>query len=130
MSSPPVQGRALEPWQREALAKVEALGRLPHGWDGGNSPAPTEGVRAWAGNILLTANLAGIERPEFAPESGGGLQITWWSGRSRELELHIDSEHSATYLKVQNGDPAGEGSFAPGDPSAQLQPLFDWLRQG
>jgi hypothetical protein len=119
----------VESWQRTALKAIASLGQLPQGWDGNGSIAPTEKVRQWCSTFILLAEIGTLSEPEFGPESGGAIQISWWSGYARELELHIYDNGQITYLKVQDGAAVSEGEFAFDDHVTSME-LYTWLRRG
>lgn len=119
----------LENWQKRAFKQIVMLGKLPRGWDGGGSPPPTESVRDRAISLIIDVTLNTLSPPEFGPMSGGGLQIDWWSGLARELEIHISSNLELGFLKVEAGEPIAEGIIS-ATPGPSLERLMNWLRRG
>lgn len=120
-----------EPWRTRSLLAISRLSELPANWDGYGSRPPTEQVRAWARNLILGTALGGLAQPEFGPESDGGLQIDWWSGKRRELEIHVHPDNRISFLKVEEGNPVQEGetsSFAAAN--NEVADLMEWLRNG
>jgi hypothetical protein len=119
----------LDRWQRQAIKRIVALGSLPSGWDGYGGMPPSEPVRKWAIGLVADIQLGNLGEPEFAPIARGGLEIDWWSGHKREIELHIEPNLEISYLKVEAGVPLSEGAVQPvGDSS--IEQLMTWLRRG
>jgi hypothetical protein len=119
----------IERWQSNALKSIAALGRLGNNWDGYGSPPPSEWARNWAAEVVLRTRLGNLAPPEFGPESGGVLQMDWWSGHIREIELHIEGRQRVVFVKVEGGQLGEEGWFHPSDGEA-LERLVTWLRRG
>lgn len=124
-SSPPLG--SLEQWQIDAIKRIISLTMLPNGWDGHGGPPPTEKVAGWAIQLIATTELYSLTPPEFSPESGGALQITWWSGFQRELEFHILNSGIIEVLRV-DGNQMLEGQFSMKD-RERLQTEMNWLRR-
>ena len=101
----------LSQWQIDAIRKLVQLLALPRDWDSYGSPPPSEVAVKAAGSLILDIDLDYFVSPHIVPVSGGGVQLEWRVG-SRELEIEIDDEGSAEYLKSSHGKPVEEGQIS------------------
>jgi len=115
----------LSRWQIEAVRKLFQLLTLPRDWDSYGGPPPSE-VAVTAGvRLILGVDLDYFVSPRIVPVSGGGVQLEWSLG-SREVEIEIDDDGSAEYLKSSYGKPIEEAPLSLGDVT-QIRSLLTWL---
>jgi len=119
----------IEDWQRVAIKKIASLRSLEVGWDGSGSVAPTPQVCDWACKFILRQRRMSLRSPEFFPESGGALQINWFSGYRREIEIHVQPDGTCETLKIDAGKPTEEMNI-PQSSVSDVDKLIDWLRRG
>ena len=115
----------LSQWQIDAIKKLFQLLALPHDWDSYGSPPPSEVAVKTAGRLILDIGLDYFVSPRIVPVSGGGVQLEWRVG-SRELEIEINDEGSAEYLKSSHGKPIEEEPIALSD-LPRIRSLLTWL---
>lgn len=115
----------LSRWQIEAVRKLFQLLALPRDWDSYGSPPPSEVAVTVGVRLILGIDLDYFVSPRIVPVSGGGVQLEWSLG-SREVEIEIDDEGSAEYLKSSYGKPIEEGPLSLGD-LTQIRSLLTWL---
>jgi len=115
------------PWVIDAAKKLEAIGKLPSGWDsyGGapldlNARTLTVNALGWLGNENLPV-------PAVVLGSGGTVQLEWRAG-GRELEIELEKD-GIEFLKVHANKEMEEGQ-AKTDLPRQLQDLSWWLLHG
>lgn len=115
--------------QWEVLQSIGSIANLPMNWDGYGSRPPGPSVITWATELILRTRMDTNPVPQAGPESDGGIQIDWKSGRARELELHAEANGRVTFLKIEHGNAVEEGEFAIAD-SDTADELLNWLNQG
>jgi hypothetical protein len=115
----------LSQWQIEAIRKLFQLLALDSDWDSYGSPPPSEVAVTAAGRLILGIDLDYFVSPRIVPVSGGGVQLEWSFG-SREIEIEIDDEASAGYLKSHQGKPIEEGQISLAD-FPLIRSLLTWL---
>ena len=111
--------------QTEALRQLGQITMLPENWDSYGSPPPTHHAVKVAVEMLTRVDLPDLTDERVVPVSGGGLQLEWRTA-SKEVELEILSDGSVEYLKLERGQPIGEGHITPVTPN-QVQFLLAWL---
>jgi hypothetical protein len=117
--------RDLSRWQIEAVRKLFQLLALPRDWDSYGSPPPSEVAITAGVRLILGIDLDNFVSPRVVPVSGGGVQLEWSLGTS-EVEIEIDNEGSAEYLKSSKGKPIEEGPISLGD-LTEMRSLLTWL---
>jgi hypothetical protein len=115
----------LSQWQIEAIRKLLQLLALPRDWDSYGSPSPSEVAVTAAVRLILGIDLDYFVSPRVVPVSGGGVQLEWSSG-SREVEIEINDECAAEYLKSHHGKPIEEGQISLAD-FPRIRALLTWL---
>ena len=93
---------------RAALASLQAIAKLPQGWDGRNSPPLNPAARMAAANLLKGIDFNGMPGPHVAPVAGGGVQFEWRL-KECELEVEIHPTGQATFLAMRDDDTLAEG---------------------
>jgi hypothetical protein len=115
----------LSQWQIEAIRKLFQLLALPRDWDSYGSPSPSEVAVTAAVRLILGIDLDYFVSPRVVPVSGGGVQLEWSVG-SREVEIEINDECAAEYLKSHRGKPIEEGQISLAD-FPRIRALLTWL---
>lgn len=115
----------LSQWQVDAIRKLLQLLSLPRDWDSYGSPPPSEVAVMSALHLILHIDLEYFLSPHVVPVGGGGVQLEWSLG-SREIEVEIDDEGSAGYLKSQHGKPIEEDQISLAD-LPRIRALLTWL---
>ena len=115
----------LSRWQIEAIRTLIQLLALPRNWDSYGSPPPLEVAVAAGVRLILAIDIEYLVSPRIVPVSGGGVQLEWCLD-SREVEIEIDNEGSAEYLKSVDAKPVEEGPIALADLS-RIRSLLTWL---
>ena len=112
-------------WLQDALRQLDAIERLPSGWDsqGGDVPDPriVDGARV----LLLALAVAhdSLAKPEINPTPSGGVQFHWESG-PRYFEIELVDHHSARFYFVdRTGKTETGGDLHVGDSLAQVVEL-------
>jgi len=115
----------LSQWQIDAIRKIFQLLALDSDWDSYGSPPPSEVAVKAAVRLILGIDIDYFVSPRIVPVSGGGVQLEWSLG-TREVEIEIDNEGSAEYLKSSKGKPIEEGPISLGD-LTEMRSLLTWL---
>ena len=115
----------LSQWQIEAIRKLRQVLTLPPDWDSYGSPRASEVAITAAVQLVLGIGLDYFVTPRIVPVSGGGVQLEW-NLESREVEIEINAEGSAEYLKSSDGKPIEEGSISLSD-FPRIRALLTWL---
>ena len=115
----------LSQWQVEAIRKLLQLLALPRDWDSYGSPPPSEFAITAAVRLILCIDLEYFLLPRVVPVAGGGVQLEWSLG-FREIEIEIDDDGSAGYLKSQHGKPIEEEQISLAD-LPRIRALLTWL---
>jgi hypothetical protein len=113
------------PWVLDAAKKLEAIGKLPAGWDshGGltldpNARKLTASVLGWLGNDNLPV-------PAVVLGSGGTVQLEW-RAKGKELEIELGNDNTIEFVMVNPGGEIEEGHQNVGLPQ-KLRGLTWWL---
>ncbi len=116
------------PWVMDAAKKLEALGKLPPGWDsyGGltldaNARRLTVSALGWLGNQDLPV-------PAVVLGSGGSVQLEW-KAKGRELDIELGKNETIQFVKVKEGGDILEGEEKAHLPQ-KLRDLTWWLLSG
>ena len=115
----------LNRWQIDTIKKLLQLLALPPDWDSYGSLPPSEAAVRAAVRLVLGIDLDYLASPHVVPVSGGGVQLEW-SFDSRELEIEINDEGAAEYLKSHHGKPIEEGQISLAD-FPRIRALLTWL---
>jgi len=115
----------LSQWQIETIRKLFQLLAMPYDWDSYGSPPVSDVAVKAVVRLILDIDFDYFVSPRIVPVSGGGVQLEWRFG-SREIEIEIDDEGSAVYLKSQNGKPIEEVQISLADVSL-IRSLLMWL---
>ncbi|MEX0804430.1 MAG: hypothetical protein WD688_14105 [Candidatus Binatia bacterium] len=111
--------------QIEAIRKLLQLLTLSHGWDSYDSPPPSEVAIMAAVRLILGIDIDYFVSPRIVPVSGGGVQLEWSFG-SREVEIEINDERLAGYLKSIHTKPIEEAQVSLAD-LPRIRALLTWL---
>jgi len=85
-------------WLPEVRLQLDAIKRLPHGWDSHDSPPPdTRVIEAGWGLLLCLCEGGELPRPHVNPTPSGGVQFEWEAG-DRYFELEVVAERAAEYF--------------------------------
>ena len=87
------------PWLDGALAQLDAIEKLPDGWNSNGAAAPesnlVEAGRRFLMRLCSTADE--ISRPHINPTPSGGVQFEWEAG-PKYLEVEIVGENAVSLL--------------------------------
>jgi hypothetical protein len=115
-------------WVMDVAKKLEALGRLPAGWDsyGGlpldpNAKKLAVSVLGWLGGEELPV-------PAVVLGSGGTVQLEW-RANGKELEVELGKDNSIEFVKVNPNGDIEEGEERANLPQ-RLRGLTWWLFYG
>jgi len=117
------------PWQINAAKKILQLQSLPANWDSYGSHPPSFNVILSAVSIILKVALDDPPKPRIVPVPGGGIQFEWRKGR-RELEIEARPDGSIEYLKIEDGNPIGDGEEMKSASTDSVGSLVSWLIAG
>lgn len=95
-------------WTPEVTDRLEALIKLPYGWDGYQGQ-PVSFVNANFALQMLN-NICGLETraPQIVPGAAGDLQIEWHTLQG-DIELHVKGPNNVhAWRAVTGGDSEGE----------------------
>ncbi|MCR4413234.1 MAG: hypothetical protein NUV77_12520 [Thermoguttaceae bacterium] len=85
-------------WLVDVQRQLDAIKRLPPGWNSHGAPAPNRQVVDSAEQLLKCLCAAGaLPRPHVNPTPAGGVQFEWQSA-SRYFEIEVVAERAAQYL--------------------------------
>lgn len=90
---------------RELLAELDALKKLPHGWDSYSAPAPSPAAVRNAKALLIEAAKLGAEPERVEPSAMGGVGVTFSAGRR---EVVVEFYNNATAHALFSDDATGE----------------------
>ena len=113
-------------WLEGALSRLDQLGALGPGWDGGEakmvSPSVLEAVRLFVNSqVIRDAKF----KPELVPTFDGGIQLEWHT-EAVDLIIECQPSGSVTYYSSDiESDEVLEGSLPEG--AARLEPVFTKL---
>ena len=82
---------------QELLAEVDALKKLPHGWDSYSAPPPSRAAVKNAKALVIEAGQLGAEPERVEPSAMGGVGVTFSAGR-REVVLEFYNNGAAHAL--------------------------------
>jgi hypothetical protein len=112
-------------WVLDAAKKLEALGKLPAGWDsyGGlpldsNAKKLTVSVLGWLGGNDLPV-------PAVVLGSAGTVQLEW-RAKGKELEVELGKDNAVEFVKVYPNGDIEEGEEKANLPQ-RLRGLTRWL---
>ncbi len=126
-SSPVVGLFGAAGWVLEAAKKLEALGRLPAGWDSyGGLPLRHE-VREMTVRVLDRLKVTSLPVPTVALGSNGTVHLEW-EAQGRELELGLGAGATVGYVKVGPDGEIDEGQADAGN--QEILRLTRWLMGG
>lgn len=85
-------------WAEEARRQLDAILRLPHGWDS-NGADPPDPKRIEAAKSLLERLCVekDMPRPQIAPTRTGGVQFEW-DANGRYFEMDLTDENEASFF--------------------------------
>ena len=88
-------------WLEQSRRQLEAIERLPAGWDSDQSPAPRADIVSAAARYLATLVNADarLTQPRIHPTRGGGVQFEWSAG-SKYLEVEFTDPQTARFYFV------------------------------
>lgn len=118
----------LRNWQRDALRQLQEVHALPANWDGYGSPKLSERAFVQVRTLIFALEVDFLPSPHIGPESGGAVQIDWSRGR-RALELHVLTDGTASFLKIDDDDCVDEGELPP-SAIDDWRLLVEWLQGG
>jgi len=116
------------PWVIDAAKKLEALGKLPAGWDSyGGLPLDS------TANKLTVSALGWLEDknlpvPAVVLGSGGTVQLEW-RARGKELEVELREDATIDFVKVHANGEIEEGNEKVNLPQ-RLRGLTWWFLHG
>jgi hypothetical protein len=111
--------RARQPkeWISEAMLQLQAVERLPHGWDS-HSGSPPDRETVWSGAALLASLVRAdpnLTKPRIHPTPSGGVQFHWEMGEKYfEIEM-LDPRNARFYFVDHEGTTETEGTLRMGD---------------
>ena len=114
---------APDSWLEAALSRLDQLGALGPGWDGGEAkmvpPSVVEAVRLFVSTqVIRDAKF----KPELVPTFDGGIQLEWHT-EAVDLIIECEPSGSVTYYSYDiESDQVLEGSLPDG--AAGLEPVF------
>ena len=86
-------------WFDDANHQIEAIKRLPHGWDSHGAQPPNAAV-VESGRLLLkqlAMNVPRVRKPSICPTRSGGVQFIWES-EGRYFEIEVSDIDKACYF--------------------------------
>ena len=116
-------------WQVNTVKRILQFQSLQDNWDSYGSHRPSFNVIRSAVSILLKVTLDDPPMPRIVPVPGGGIQFEWRKGR-RELEIEVRPDGSIEYLKIEGGNPFGDGEELELPSTANVESLLFWLIAG
>src|SRR5579862_7936334 len=87
------------PWLDDALAQLDAIEKLPDGWNSNGAAAPIPELVDCGRRFLnqLRSSTTPMPQPHINPTPSGGVQFEWEDG-SRYFEVEIVGENAASLL--------------------------------
>lgn len=85
-------------WLDQAKRQIDAIARLPKGWDshGADSPDPMTLNSAFRLLYDIADGIPSISKPRIDPSRSGGVHFCW-EGKTRSLDLEVISPTQAKY---------------------------------
>jgi len=115
------------PWVMDAARKLEAIGRLPAGWDSYNGASLDPDAKRLTVNALGWLGNKNLPVPAVVLGSAGTVQLEWrTNGKELEIEMGKDG---IEFVKVHPGGNVEEGEEH-GNLPQKLQGLTWWLLHG
>jgi len=129
----PTSGGALQMsplagWVLEAARKLEALGRLPPGWDSYGAKPLDPDARRLTLYVLGWLGTKELPVPAVALASGGAVHLEWHSA-GKELDVGLGEGAGIEYVKVHPSGEIEEGT-AEVDLQRRMRDLTKWLLIG
>ncbi|HEV3256440.1 MAG TPA: hypothetical protein VG013_06115 [Gemmataceae bacterium] len=115
-------------WIIEAIKKLDALDKLPPGWDSYGGKALRADVRDFAVKVLGWLETDDLPVPAVVLGSGGTVQFEW-SNQGREVELEVLAPGSLSLLLVCPDGTMAEAELGNNLPET-LRRLAGWLSHG
>jgi hypothetical protein len=115
-------------WMPEALRQLDAIERLPDGWDSRGGRRPEREILATARTFLAALVAADDElvKPHIHPTPSGGVQFHWESGsRYFEIEL-VDADTAQFYFLDRAALTEAHGDLRMDDP---LDEIVEYARR-
>jgi hypothetical protein len=98
-------------WLTEVLSQLDAIGKLPKGWDSCGGDAIKPELVAAAGALAKSlARFPEVPRPHVSPTSAGGVQLEWEAGGAY-FEVHFE-EPSEAQCYFESQFPPSEKEFS------------------
>jgi len=117
------------PWQVDAVKRILQFQLLRDNWDSYGGHPPSFDVILTAYSVVRNITLDDPPKPSIVPVPGGGIQFEWRKGR-RELEIEVRPDGSIEYLKIEDGDPIGDGEELESASTGVVESLLSWLIAG
>src|SRR3990172_155134 len=117
------------PWQVDAVKRILQFQSLRDNWDSYGGHPPSFDVILTASSVVRNITLDDPPKPRIVPVPGGGIQFEWKKGR-RELEIEGRPDGSIEYLKIDDGDPIGDGEELESASTGSVESLLSWLIAG
>jgi hypothetical protein len=109
-------------WLDEASAQLDAIERLPSGWDSHGAASPSADIARGARALLESLSTADgrLAKPHVHPTPSGGVQLHWESGSCYfEVEL-TDAQHAHFYFTDRSVHEETEGDLRIGDSLSEV----------
>ncbi|HUY36910.1 MAG TPA: hypothetical protein VMV69_29595 [Pirellulales bacterium] len=109
-------------WMVQAVKQLQAIAKLPDGWDSNGAAAPDENVITSACVLLDGLALAepSLPKPRIDPTPSGGIQFAWQSAsRYFEIEL-IDPLTTQFYFVDRAAREEMEGELRAGESLSEV----------
>lgn len=119
------------PWLPVALRQLQAIVRLPKGWDSHGADPPARQIVASGAVLLveLARHFPGLPKPNIHPTRTGGVQFHWETGPIY-LEVEVETPRTAHFYfedKVEHR--VIEDEIHVGQRVSRLMPLLALIEQ-
>jgi hypothetical protein len=114
-------------WVREAMKKLESIGRLPRNWDSYDGLPLSPAAKRMTFDALGWLKYQDLPVPAVVLGSAGAVHLEWRSN-GKELEIGFGDHGAVEYLKVDELGNYEEEDEINSEVREKLTKLAEWLR--